>query len=122
MVDVAAAHFHVAERPDVVCDGENKQAHGKECDEEAYGGEEEPAMRTVGYLLMDEVAEPREVKQKKQHCGDQGGEDEQNPRSSYVHGSGLCLVIAALAITERIPPEKGWSLCRPKVFPMTARC
>ena len=46
-------------------------------------------MRTVGYLLMEDMAEPREVQQQKQHCGDDGGEDQQNPRTGYVHGSGL---------------------------------
>jgi hypothetical protein len=46
-------------------------------------------MRTVGYLLMDEVAETREVQQEKQHGRDEDDEDEEDPSSGDVHGSGL---------------------------------
>ena len=46
-------------------------------------------MRTVGYLLMEDVAEPRQMKQQQQCRGDDRGEDQQYPRSGDVHGSGL---------------------------------
>jgi hypothetical protein len=46
-------------------------------------------MRAVGYLLMEDMAEPRQMKEQEQCRGDDRREDQQYPRSGDVHGSGL---------------------------------
>ena len=90
MMNVATTHLYVAEGPDVVRDGGDEQPHREKGDEEADGRKKETAVRAIRYLLMDEVAEFGEVEQQKQDGRDDHGEDQQNPRTGYVHGSGLC--------------------------------
>ena len=46
-------------------------------------------MRAVWYLLMEDVAEPRQMEQQEQCRGDDRNEDQKYPRSGDVHGSGL---------------------------------
>ena len=46
-------------------------------------------MRAVWYLLMKDVAEPRQMEQQEQCRGDDRNEDQKYPRSGDVHGSGL---------------------------------
>jgi hypothetical protein len=88
-MDVAAAHLHIAEWPYVVRNGQNQQAHRKKGDEEADRREKKAAVRTVRYLLMEDVAEPRQMEQQEQYRGDDRNEDQKYPRSGDVHGSGL---------------------------------
>jgi hypothetical protein len=90
-MDMAAAHLHVADGPYVVLDGQNQQPDSQKGDEEADRSEKQTAMRTVRYLLMDEMAELREMEQKQQNRSYDGGEYQEYPRSGDVHGSGLCV-------------------------------
>ena len=89
MVNVMAAHLDITEGADVVGDREHEEPNGQKCNKEADGGEKEAAMRAVGYVPMDKVAETREVQQEKEKGRDDDDEDEEYPGSSDVHGSGL---------------------------------
>ena len=85
MMNVTSTHLYVPERADVMRDGRYQQADGKEGDEEAYRGEEEPAVGTIGDLLVDEQAEPGEVKQQQNNDSSEAGEEEKYPGSGNVH-------------------------------------
>jgi hypothetical protein len=76
-MDVASAHLHIPEGPNVVRDGEDQKTHSEKCDEEAHGCEQEASVRTVRYLLMDEVAELGEMQQQEQNCDDDGDKDQE---------------------------------------------
>jgi hypothetical protein len=85
MVDVQASHLDPSEGADVVGDAGDEQAHGEKGDEETYRGEKKATMRTVGYLLMDEMPELRQVQHQEDKCNAQGYEDKENPRSGDMH-------------------------------------
>jgi hypothetical protein len=90
MVDVTSAHLHISKGADVVGDGGDQQTHPEEGDEKADRCQEQPAMRAIRYLLMDEVTEFGEVEQQKQDGSNDESKDQQNPRSGdVVHGSRL---------------------------------
>jgi hypothetical protein len=77
VMDVAAAHLHISKWAYVVGDGPNQQAHRKKRDEEADRREEETTVRPIRYLLMENAAEPRQMKQQEQYRGDNRSEDQE---------------------------------------------
>lgn len=79
MMDVSAADDDVAERPDVMRDGEDEQACGEERHEEGDGGQQHAPMRPVGNSLMENAADLGEVQEDEDSCRHQKDEEEQNP-------------------------------------------
>jgi hypothetical protein len=89
VMDVMAPHLDVTEGADVMGDGSDEETDGKKGDEEADGGEKETAVRAVGDLLVDDVADFGEVKDEKDCGGAEADEDQEDRRAGDVHRVGL---------------------------------
>jgi hypothetical protein len=84
-MDVAATHGDVLERPDVMLDGSNQQAHGQESDEEADRGKEHSSVRPVLDVLVEDEAEPGEMEQQQHDCRYRNDEYQQDPFACQMH-------------------------------------
>ena len=79
VVDVAATHGDVLERPDVVLDGSNQQADGQKSDKEADRRQEHPAVWAVRDGLVEDQAELGEMQQQQHDRRYRDDEYQQDP-------------------------------------------
>ena len=85
MMDVGTAHGDVLEWPDVVLNGSHQQAHGQKSDEETDRRQEHPAVRLVGEIVVDDVAQPGEMEQQQHGCRYHHDEHQQDPGAFPMH-------------------------------------
>ena len=85
MVDMAATHGDVLERPDVMLDGSNQKPDGQESDEEADGRQEHPAVRPIRKGLVEEVPQLGQMEQQQHHRRNHNDEDQQDPLTRQMH-------------------------------------
>lgn len=78
-MNVAAAQHDPAERPNVMRDRNDQQAHAKEREKEGDGGKEHPPSRTIGDVATDEMTKLRQVQKQQQRSDDQNGKKKEYP-------------------------------------------
>lgn len=99
---MAPANFDVSERPDVVRDRRDQQADEEERHEEADLGQQYAAMRPVGNLLVDDVANLGEMQDEKNRRHDGQDEGEEDDCSGHVHVEPLSGIVAGLAEESQV--------------------
>ena len=81
----------------MVRDRRHQEAHSEKSYKEADRSQEQSAMGTIWYLLMDQYSQPGQVKDKKNEGSKDCGERKKNPRSGYVHSLALSRRMALMA-------------------------
>src|ERR1700674_4183951 len=92
-MDVAALHYDVVKRWNVVPDGKHHAPHRSKSQKEADGGDEQPAPRTVGNPLAHNVTQARAIKEPEQHRHQRQKSQEKNPlvRPGHCEPRSRCL-------------------------------